>query len=263
MGRAKRRQLRPELARHPGEGGGQDRPSRPGRERRPERAVDLAQAGEVGEGADLGGLVEQQHIGRPSTVSRAAHADSRACTARAPSPRPACASCSASRARAAARPGRPSGSAASAARTKRSGEVAAVRRSRETGRQPSAANASAVAWSSVVLPDPGGPVMRRGGPLAACRVAARRSARAKEASLRAHQGRLHSALARHLQRARVAGIGVPDDAGAGIGGEDALQARRRAAACRPRPPTSRREASTPCPRRRRGARRPRSRRPRR
>ena len=55
----------------------------------------------------------------------------------------------------------------------------------------------------------------------------------------------------------VARVGVADDAHAGVGGEHALQARRRCRRCRrPRSPAPRGGCSR-CPRRRRGGRKPR------
>src|SRR5207245_526431 len=96
------------------------------------------------------------------------------------------------------------GRAATAAMTKRSGELAAPSRSRYTGRQPSAASASAAACSSVVLPAPGGPVTSRGGPSRTrARTSERRSARSKAALIAARAwGRALPARARPRGRAR-------------------------------------------------------------
>ena len=131
----------------------------------------------------------------------------------------------------------------------------------------SARSRSATRSSSVVLPAPGGPVSRKAArpprPLRQPLVEAGgpEVGRPVRDHARVEEGESDAALARDLDRALVARVGVAHDARAGIGGEHALQARARPRRCRRRPPPCRRGSSSPCPRRRRDGPRPRWRRP--
>ena len=124
---------------------------------------------EVGEGADLGGVVEEQDHAAgggvaqrreqveesPAPLPHRARGRSRATTRR----RVAAASDSARG---------PAGSPARTAATKRSGELAAANRSKAMGSAPCARRRPSSAWSSQVLPAPGGPARRKGGPSLRC-----------------------------------------------------------------------------------------------